>query len=236
MADVKKLGDLLIEAGLIDDFQLQSALSQQRNWGGKLGNVLIELEFIREEDLARVISEKLKIPYVNLFEPEIPPDVIKLVKAETAKKYTVMPAKKDKGMLMLAMTDPLDIEAIDEIRFITGLTIKPCLAMKAEITDAIKKYYDGEDVVRRQAMMPLPQRGHSSGGKMEIIRGSELNMAKQAGGSDASSPILGKDDAAQQTVDDYRMRLDALIAVLIDKELITREELVSMIYQKKMGL
>ena len=111
MAEVKKIGDMLIEAGLIDDFQLQSALSHQRNWGGKLGSVLIEMEFVREEDLARVIAEKLKTPYVNLFDPAIAPEVVKLIKPEVAKKYLVMPAKKEKGSLTLAMTDPLDIEA-----------------------------------------------------------------------------------------------------------------------------
>jgi type IV pilus assembly protein PilB len=67
MAEAKKLGDLLKEEGLIDDFQLQSALSHQRNWGGKLGAIFLELEFVREDDLARVIADKLRIPYINLF-------------------------------------------------------------------------------------------------------------------------------------------------------------------------
>jgi len=234
MAEVKKIGDMLIEAGLIDDFQLQSALSHQRNWGGKLGSVLIEMEFVREEDLARVIAEKLKTPYVNLFDPAIAPEVVKLIKPEVAKKYLVMPAKKEKGSLTLAMTDPLDIEAIDAIRFATGLNIKPSLALVSEIKDAIRKYYDGEEVVRKQPQTPLYQRA-SSGGKMEILRGSDLMMTKDLA-SDESSPILSKDDSAQQVMTDSRMRLDALITLLIEKGLISREELVSMVYQKKMGL
>jgi len=235
MAGIKKIGDLLIEAGLIDDFQLQSALAHQRNWGGKLGAILIELEFIREEDIARVLGEKLRIPYVNLFEPPVPEAVLKLIKPDVAKKYNVMPAKKEGGALFVAMSDPLDIEAIDAIRFATGLNIKPSLAMSAEIKDAIRKYYDGEEVSRTKALNPFVQRGHSSGGKMEIIRGSDLNMEKTPE-SDSSSAILSKDDNAQQVLTDNRMRLDALISLLIEKGLITREELVSMIYQKKMGL
>ena len=91
MAEVKKLGDMLKEAGLIDDFQLETALSHQRNWGGKLGAVLISLAFVKEEDLARVIARKLQIPYINLFEPEVPPEVIKLIKPETAKKHLCCP-------------------------------------------------------------------------------------------------------------------------------------------------
>lgn len=233
MAEAKKLGDMLKEAGLLDDFQLQAALAHQRNWGGKLGAVLIDLEFVKEEDITRVIAEKLRIPYINLFEPEIPAAVIKLIKPEIAKKYNVMPAKKDGGALVLAMLDPLDIEATDEIRFITGLNIKPALAPVSEIKDAIRKYYDGEDVVRKHKQATLFHQS-SPGAKMEVIRGSELGMEKGSL-SDTSSPILSPDDAAQQSHEDNRIRLDALITLLIDKGLISREEFVSMIYQKKMG-
>ncbi len=235
MAEAKKLGDMLKEAGLIDDFQLESALSHQRNWGGKLGAILIDLEFAKEEDIARVISEKLRCPYINLFEPEIPDSIIKLIKPEVAKKYHVVPARKDKTTLTLAMSDPFDIEAIDEIRFITGLTIKPALAMESEIRDAIRKYYDHEEFVRKQTDAPVHSRGHSSGGKMELIRGSDLTMSKSAE-SDAASPILPKEESLHRALLDNKIRLDALITLLIEKELITRDEIVSMIYQKKLGV
>lgn len=233
MAEARKLGDLLKEAGLIDDFQLQSALSHQRNWGGKLGSILIELEFVSEEELARVIAEKLRIPHANLFEPEVPEDVIKLIKIDVARKYRVVPVKQDKNTLMLAMADPLDIDAIDSIRFATGLNVKPALALESEIRDAIKKYYEGEEIVRKQKAL-YPQT-HSAGGKMEVIRGSDLCMPKTQG-RDANSSILSKDESVQQALQDSKLRIDALIALLIEKELITRDELVSLIYQKKMGL
>ena len=234
MAEVKKLGDMLKEAGLIDDFQLETALSHQRNWGGKLGAVLISLAFVKEEDLSRVIAQKLQIPYINLFEPEVPPEVFKLIKPETAKKYLILPVKKEGTALILAMLDPYDIEAMDEIRFITGFTIKPSLVLESEIKDAIRKYYDGETVVRKPEQSPFRQ-GASPGGKMELIRGSDLNM-ERVSASDASSPILSSGDNAKQTLEDYRMRLDAIISLLIEKKLISREEIVSMIYQKKMGM
>lgn len=234
MAETRKLGDILKEAGLIDDFQLQSALGQQRNWGGKLGSILIDLEFIREEDLARVMSEILRIPYVNLFEPEISDAVIKMIKAEVAKKYQVVPVKKEGGALVLAMFDPLDLEAIDEIRFITGLNIKPSLAMKSEIRDAISKYYDGEQIDRTHAKSLYRQPVKASG-KMELIRGSDLMMPKTEE-TDESSPLLSRDATAQLTLADMSVRLDALISVLTEKGTITRDELVKMIYQKKIGL
>jgi Type II secretion system (T2SS), protein E, N-terminal domain len=233
MAVVKKLGDLLKEAGLIDDFQLESALSHQRNWGGKLGNILVDLEFVREVDIARLVADKLRIPHVDLFEPEIHESVVKLIKPEIAKKYNVVPAKKDKGTLVLAMSDPLDIEALDEIRFITGLTIKPALAMNTEIKDAIKKYYEGEEVSRAQPL--FHQHGRISDGKMEIIRGHDLNMPRTEA-SDPNSTFQSKEESLNQALQDSKTRIDALTTLLIEKGLISREELVGMIYQKKMGL
>jgi hypothetical protein len=236
MAEIKKLGDMLKEAGLIDDFQLKSSLAHQRNWGGKIGSILIELEFIKEEDLAGVISEQLGIPYVNPFDPQIPESVIKLIKPEVARKYQVLPVRKEKGALVLVMSDPLDIEAMDGIRFITGLDIKPALALESEIRDAIRKYYDHEEFARKQSTgSPFHPRSPSFGEKMEIIHGSNLNMTKMESGNTAS-PLLSKEKALNLEVQDNKTRLDALIALLVEKGLITREELASMIYQKKMGL
>ena len=233
MVEKKKIGDVLKEAGLIDDFQLGSALSQQRNWGGKLGSILVELGFVQETELARALAEKLHLPYANLFDPEIPETIITLIKPEIAKKYQVMPVKKDGKSLVLAMADPMDLEAMDAIRFATGCNIKPALAMGSEIKDAIKKYYDHEQVTRKPQPGGAVQKSHL--GKMEIIRGSDLSMPKSPE-ADAESPILSREDAIQQTQADTKVRLDALITVLIEKGLVSREELVNMIYQKKMGL
>lgn len=234
MAEAKKLGELLKDAGFIDDFQLESALSHQRNWGGKLGAVLVEMGFLTEDDVMKVIAEKLRIPYANLFDPEIPEAVIKLIKEDIAKKYTVVPVKKDAGGVVVAMSDPLDIHVIDELRFITGFNIKPALAVEADIRDAIKKYYDREEI-RRKPLTTFKEIAKDSPGKMEIIRGSDLNMPK-AGAGDHASPILSKEESVQQALQDNKIRMDALISVLIEKGLINREELVRMIYQKKLGL
>ena len=233
MAEVKKLGDMLKDAGLIDDYKLQSALSYQRNWGGKLGAILIELNLVAEAELARVIAEKLRIPYINLFEPEVNREVIRLIKPELAKKYHVVPAKKEGTALVLAMMDPLDIEATDEIRFITGLTIRPTLALESEIRDAILKYYDGENIVRKQAPAVHVQE-NDSGGKMEIIHGTDLTMPKETG-SGSSLPKQSGGGLDQPMQGDDRMRVDALVTLLIEKGIITREELAGMVQGKKRG-
>jgi type IV pilus assembly protein PilB len=233
MAEVKKLGDMLKEAGLIDDSELQSALTHQRTWGGKLGAILIEMDFVKEEELAKVIAEKLRIPYVNLFEPEVSEAVIKLIRPEIAKKYHVMPARKEGGALILAMMDPLDIEAIDAIRFATGFNIKPSLALESEIRDAIRKYYDGEKVVRTKSQRSFYQRSSSSE-KLEIISGNDLTLLKEVA-PEGSSPTLSKGDTTQPSREGNETRLDALITLLVNKGLITREELAGMVSQKKTG-
>jgi type IV pilus assembly protein PilB len=232
MAERKKLGTILKEAGLIDDYQLAAALSHQHNWGGKLGSIIVELEFVREEDIARVISETMGVPYVNLFEPEISPDVIKLLKADMAKKFDVIPVRKEAAnTLVLAMSDPLDIQTMDNIRFITGLNIKPVLSMATEIKDAIRKYYDGETVIRKDAAW-FRDTATLSTHQVEIVR-EVPNIAtternKQA--QQQASQSVRQDNATQKIV------LDALVALLVEKGLITRDEIAKFMEQKKLGL
>lgn len=232
MAEAKKLGELLKEAGLIDDFQLQSALSQQRNWGGKLGSTLIEMEFVREDDVAQVIAKQVRTPWINLFEPEIPEIVLRLIKKDMARKYNVVPVRKEGGVLLVAMSDPLDIDVIDAIRFATGVQIKPAFALESEIKDAIRKYYDHEEVVRKPHTRFRDIAG-STAGEVEIIHSADITTKKRA---EEFSPIIAPDEAAQQTMSDREVRTDALISLLIEKGIITRDELVRMVYQKKMGL
>jgi len=230
MTERKRLGDLMKEAGLIDDFQLESALSHQRNWGGKLGSILVELEFAREEDIARIVAEKLNIQYVNLFEPELSADILKMLKPDMAKKFGVIPVRKDANALVLAMSDPLDIETMDNIRFITGLPIKPVLAMASEIRDAIRKYYDGEPVTRGSRL--TGKEAVQNAGEMEIVREvpefTPTDWSQKAKQQDAKE--LPSGSTRQKIV------LDALITLLIEKELITREELARYVEQKKMGI
>ena len=230
MAEQKKLGDLLKEAGLIDDFQLEAALSHQRNWGGKLGSIIVELEFAREGDIARVISEKMGVPYIDLFEPELSPDIFKVLKADMAKKFGVVPVRKEANTLVLAMSDPLDIETMDNVRFITGFSIKPVLAMTSEIKDAIRKYYDGEHVARQSKASIRESATQAS--KLELAREmpdsftTEWNQQYQQ--QDVQS--FRQDLATQKIV------IEALTTLLIEKEFFTRDELVKRIEQKKPGL
>ena len=131
------------------------------------------------------------------------------------------------------MFDPLDIEAMDEVRFITGCTIKPSLVLESEIKDAIRKYYDGETVVRKPEQSPFKQA--SPGGKMELS-GQAISNMERTSSSDASSPILSSGDNAKQTLEDYRIRLDTIISLLIERSSFHARRSSDMIYQKKMGM
>lgn len=137
-----KLGEMLLKAGMITDAQLEEGLKAQVIFGGKLGTNLIELGLIEEEDLAKILSEKLALPYVR---PEhlmaISPDVIQLIPKGIAQRYKVIPLALDRNRLSLIMADPSDLAAIDEIAFITGFIIKPFITPEVRLVLALEKYY-----------------------------------------------------------------------------------------------
>lgn len=142
----KRLGDLLVEAGLIDQFQLRSALAEQQKWGGRLGNHFVRLKFITEEKLIKFLSQQLKIQYVDISKIRISPATIELIPEEIATKHNVLPlgikTEAGKKALFIATSDPTNLEAIDEIQFLTGYTVKPVLAADTVISNAIKEYYN----------------------------------------------------------------------------------------------
>jgi MshEN domain len=134
--------EMLSEAGLITREQFDEALLNRVVYGGKIGTSLIELDLIEEETLARFLSRKLAVPYVHPDQlTDIPKDVIKLVPKGLALKYKVVPLKFDKKRLSLAMADPSDLRAIDEIAFITDFIVKPLIAPELRLIQALHSYY-----------------------------------------------------------------------------------------------
>lgn len=144
-----KLGEMLVKGGVITLDQLEEALKYQVIFGGKLGTNLIELGYLGEEGIGWFLSEKLGLPYVHPDKlMDISPEVIKHIPQDLASKYKVIPIAIEKKRLTLAMADPSDLAAIDEIAFITGLTIKPVVAPEVRVMLALEKYYDIERDVR----------------------------------------------------------------------------------------
>ncbi len=140
-----KLGEMLKEAGLIDSFQLNSALSYQRNSGGRLGSALIMLKYISEETLLDFLAEQLKLMRVDIGQKRIAEEVLACLPEQTARQHTVIPvARKQSGdtvYLLVAMNDPTNPDLIDELEGMTGCRIRPALETEKGIRDAIDRYY-----------------------------------------------------------------------------------------------
>ncbi|MDH3975798.1 MAG: general secretion pathway protein GspE [Deltaproteobacteria bacterium] len=137
-----KIGDMLVQAGILTNEQLEEALKYQVIYGGKIGTNLIELGYLDESTIASFLSKKLGIPYANFSSlANIPDDTIHLLPRNLVEKYRVVPIELEKNRLTLAMSDPTDFSAIDEISFMTNFSIKPIVTPEVDIVRALEKYY-----------------------------------------------------------------------------------------------
>lgn len=140
----KRLGDLLIDAGLITPEQLEKVLQFQKTTGKKLGELLIDEGYIQESQIIEVLEFQLGIPHLDLKKYHIHADIPRLISERLAKRLSLIPVKKEGGKLIVAMTDPLNIFAIDDVKIATGLEIIPAIATRQNIEDAIARYYGKE--------------------------------------------------------------------------------------------
>ncbi|HPM75986.1 MAG TPA: type IV-A pilus assembly ATPase PilB [bacterium] len=138
----EKLGELLVKEDLISPDQLETALAEQKVSGGRLSYHLSRLGYLEESELADILSRQYNVPSINLSEFEIDPEVIKLIPREVVEKYKVIPISRADNSLIVAMVDPSNIIAIDDIKFLTGYNIEAVVATEDSIMMAIEKYYD----------------------------------------------------------------------------------------------
>lgn len=138
-----KLGEILVRENLVTPQQLREALDYQRTSGGRLGSNLVKLGMISDDVITAVLSRQYGIPSINLDLFQIEPDVIKLISQEVALKYTILPISKVGATLTLAMADPTNVFAMDDIKFMTGLNVEPVIASEASIQMSVGKYYSG---------------------------------------------------------------------------------------------
>jgi type IV pilus assembly protein PilB len=138
-----RIGELLLKEKLITPEQLQQALTQQKSNGGKLGYNLVKMGFVKDEQITALLSKQYGVPSINLAQFKIDPTIVKLVPTETARKYQIIPLSRSGSTLTIAMTDPTNVFAMDDIKFMTGYTVEPVVASEIAITDAVEKYYPG---------------------------------------------------------------------------------------------
>lgn len=137
-----RLGELLVREKLITPLQLQKAVVEQRSTGGRLGHHLTKLGYIEENELTSFLSQQYGVPSINLSDFEIDGDVLKLVPREVVQRHQVIPVNRAGNVLIVAMSDPSNIYAVDDIKFVTNLNIEVVVASDTAIADAIDKYYN----------------------------------------------------------------------------------------------
>jgi type IV pilus assembly protein PilB len=136
-----KLGELLLKENMVTPQQLQEALSHQKMNGGKLGKAFVSLGYVKDEEITSLLSRQYGVPSINLDHFEVDPAIIKIIPAETARKYQILPLSRSGATLTIAMADPTNVFAMDDIKFMTGYNVEPVVASETSLEDAIEKYY-----------------------------------------------------------------------------------------------
>jgi type IV pilus assembly protein PilB len=174
-----RIGELLLKEKRITPDQLQQALAHQKANGGKLGFNLVKMGFVKDEEITALLSKQYGVPSINLAQFEVDPAVVKLIPADTAQKYQIVPLSRAGATLTIAMTDPTNVFAMDDIKFMTGYNVEPVVASETAVIEAIQRYYPAAAKAAAAAA--------ASGGQSALelaTRGLEEMQALEAGGGD----------------------------------------------------
>jgi len=148
-----KLGDLLVKSGKITQSQLQEALAYQKDQGGRIGTNLIKLGHLTDRQLVEALSEQFKVPSVDLTSMEVDESVVKIIPADIARKYTIFPVAKAGATVTVAMIDPTNVFAMDDVKFMTGYKVEPVVASETAIRSAIDRYYGSTHAIELKKVM-----------------------------------------------------------------------------------
>lgn len=160
----KMLGEMLIAEGLLSKEQLERALTEQKQHGGRIGSILKGLGFVTEEDIIKVLGKQLGIQHVVLANVIIDPDLLKVIPETLARRYQVMPISKRDKALTVAMVDPLNVFAIDDIRRLAGLDIHPVVSTEGDLLKAIDRFYSSKPTMEEAARdMDMEGYGQTTG-------------------------------------------------------------------------
>jgi type IV pilus assembly protein PilB len=199
----KLLGEMLVEAGFLDETRLHTALAEQRTRGQPLGRILIEMKLISEEDLVHVLSRQLDIPVMDLANVKVSPEVLALVPRELAQQRGILPVSNDGATLVVVLGDPTDERLLDELATRSHLKIQPQLAVRAGLEKAISLHYG--------------------------VAAAPTHVASDAAVSPGMSQSI---DALQERINDLESLVEReyevlhrLSAVLVAKGILTKDEL-----------
>jgi type IV pilus assembly protein PilB len=200
-----KLGDLLLKAKLITPEQLDIALKSQKEEGGKLGEALVRVGVVSEAAITETLSQQFGVPSIDLSTFEIDPNVIKIVPGDVARKYGVLPVNKTGATLTIAMGDPTNVFAMDDIKFMTGYNVEPVVASEVALRKAIDKHYGTPRsvVLKEQKQQQRSTFNPASGNLDDIMQSSTLTVDDMAGvglGEINMDEITGIDEGADVDV------------------------------------
>jgi type IV pilus assembly protein PilB len=170
----RRLGDLLVREGLINQEQLQRALADQKGSNEKLGSILVRLDFINEDQLIDFLSKQYGIPSITLTQLDVDSEVVKLVPAQIARKYEVLPIKRSGNQLTLAMADPTNVFAVDDVGFMTNLQVVPVVASQGAIRKAIDRLYEAQTGGIADVISEMD----TALADVEVVEGEDENWAK----------------------------------------------------------
>jgi hypothetical protein len=237
----KRIGEILVQAGVLANEGLKTALVEQRRWGGPLGRILVDMNLITEEALVDALSQQLNFPKVDLDGIEIPPEVIALVSSELVAHHRMMPFKRESKFLDVAMSEPTDLGIIDELRIRTQLNVRPYLAGPKMIERAITRYYGAvlfdEPPGPSTQPTPTPAKGPNTG-KHRVLAAEPTPAPQRAIQRGHSGPLgaLTRDQEIR-ALQERISQLEALVSrdedvlrkvlgLLVDKGIATREEIL----------
>jgi len=179
----KRIGDLLLNAGVITEEQLNQALAEQKNNPGRLGSTLVRLGFVSNEELMNFLSVQLGTPAVDLNDIEINPEVLKLIPANLASKHLILPINRIGSTLIVATCDPTDLSAIDDIKFITGYNIEITIASELSLKSALDNFYQSTTMLDEII-------AEFDDSDLELIQGEEEPDAMELRGETEDAPVI----------------------------------------------
>ncbi len=189
-----KLGELLVKANIATKEQVEQAMKAQAQEGWRLGFALIKLGFVKEDQITQFLSKQYGVPAINLANLQIETAITKLVPPEVARKYLVMPISRQGATLTLAMTDPTNVFAMDDIKFMTGYNVEPVVASEMAIGDAITKAYGSESAIELKKVMDDMQMAQeealADNTEMELIEDENEIDANTLQNSSEQAPVV----------------------------------------------
>jgi len=241
-----KLGEILLKENLISADQLKQALEHQKTSGGRLGNSLVKLGFLSDDEVTAILSRQYGVPSINLGYFEVDASVIKLIPMETAMKYQILPLSRVGSSLTVAMVDPTNVFAMDDIKFMTGFNIEPVVASETAITEAIKKHYGSvEDVERKkeiEEIVSFIDEGQAESVELEAEDEAGLNLAELEKAAE-EAPVIKLvnyilTDAVKRGASDIHMepyekeyrvryRIDGMLATIMNPPNKLRDAIIS---------